>query len=76
MEARIVAMELFKLDETLLNYLDNVLFNELFFRMCGHKYLETKLDGKPFGFPFDRKFSFRLKENQKYYQIEVDLKFI
>jgi hypothetical protein len=21
--------------------------------MCGHKDLNTKLDGKPFGFPFD-----------------------
>ena len=34
--------------------------------MCGHKDLKTKLDGKPFGFPFDRKISFGLRENQKY----------
>ena len=34
--------------------------------MCGHKDLKTKMDGKPFGFPFDRKISFSLKENQKY----------
>ena len=35
--------------------------------MCGHKNYETKMDEKPFGFPYDRKIGFNLvSSNLKY----------
>ena len=34
-------------------------------RLCGHKEINTKLDGKTFGFPFDRKFGFKISDTHK-----------
>jgi len=34
--------------------------------LCGHREIKTKLDGKPFGFPFDRKLGFRLIETYNF----------
>ena len=36
-----------------------------FFRICGHKEIKTKLDDKPFGFPFDRELGFTIEESQR-----------
>ena len=33
--------------------------------------METKLDGKPFGFPFDRKMAFKLSGKQKYVKTNI-----
>merc|ERR1719153_1708739 len=33
---------------------------------CGHKNIETKLDGKDFGFPFNRKLQFELSEKNRF----------
>ena len=33
--------------------------------MCGHKNLETKIDSRPFGFPFDRDIDFDIHNNHK-----------
>ena len=34
-------------------------------RMCGHRDLGVKYDDKAFGFPFDRKISFKLDNSLK-----------
>jgi len=34
--------------------------------LCGHKDIKTKLDGKPFGFPFDKQFQFKLTPEKNF----------
>ena len=38
---------------------------KIFQRLCGHKDLGTKLDDRPFGFPFDRRIGFNINEKLK-----------
>ena len=35
-------------------------------RICGHKHLDTKIDKRPFGFPFDREINFKFDNNERY----------
>ena len=34
-------------------------------RICGHKHLDTKIDKRPFGFPFDREINFKFDNNER-----------
>ena len=47
---------------------DRIYFEILtfFYRICGHKYLETKIDDRPFGFPFDRNVNFDILKRYRY----------
>ena len=40
--------------------------------MCGHKNLETKIDSRPFGFPFDRDIDFDIHNNHKLVDIFLE----
>lgn len=34
--------------------------------ICGHKHLDTKIDKRPFGFPFDREINFKYDSNERF----------
>jgi len=39
--------------------------------LCGHKEIKTKLDSKPFGFPFDRKLGFKIRKDHKFLAFSI-----
>ena len=47
-----------------------------FFRICGHRNLNTKIDSRPFGFPFDRNIDFDFNSKHKYIYKITKLKFL
>jgi len=38
--------------------------------LCGHKNTDTKLDGKDFGFPFDRQLQFKMTQNHSFVSMQ------